>query len=102
VGLSATQLAVAMGARVIAIDIAPERHKLAQLFGAAEVIDPTAHEMVAAIRELTHGEGAHKTVDCLLGTGRPRRGRALRTLVGHRLFRHRSRSTSARITCAGR
>ena len=26
-------------------------------FGAAEVIDPTAHDMVAAIRELTHGEG---------------------------------------------
>jgi threonine dehydrogenase-like Zn-dependent dehydrogenase len=29
VGLSATQLAVEMGARVIAIDIAPERRKLA-------------------------------------------------------------------------
>src|SRR6516165_5722459 len=63
VGLSATQLAVEMGARVIAIDIAPERRKLAQQFGAAEVIDPTAHDMVAAIHELTHGEGAHKTLD---------------------------------------
>jgi threonine dehydrogenase-like Zn-dependent dehydrogenase len=63
VGLSATKLAVEMGARVIAIDIAPERRKLAQQFGAAEVIDPTAHDMVAAIRELTHGEGAHKTLD---------------------------------------
>jgi len=61
VGLSATQLAVEMGARVIAIDIAPERRKLARQFGAAEVIDPTAHDMVAAIAELTHGEGAHKT-----------------------------------------
>src|SRR5260370_15955977 len=30
VGLSATQLAVVMGARVIAIDVAPERRKLAQ------------------------------------------------------------------------
>ena len=36
VGLSATQLAVEMGARVIAIDIAPERRKLARQFGAAE------------------------------------------------------------------
>jgi threonine dehydrogenase-like Zn-dependent dehydrogenase len=63
VGLSATQLAVEMGARVIAIDIAPDRRKLAQQFGAAEVIDPAAHDMVAAIRELTHGEGAHKTLD---------------------------------------
>src|SRR5262249_12327012 len=63
VGLPGTQLAVEMGARVIAIDIAPERRKLAQQFGAAEVIDPTAHDTVAAIRELTHGEGAHKTLD---------------------------------------
>src|SRR5215467_128102 len=54
VGLSATQLAV---------DIAPERRKLARQFGAAEVIDPAAHDMVAAIAELTHGEGAHKTLD---------------------------------------
>jgi threonine dehydrogenase-like Zn-dependent dehydrogenase len=63
VGLSATQLAVEMGARVIAVDIAPERRKLAQDFGADEVVDPAAHDMVAAIRELTHGEGAHKTLD---------------------------------------
>ena len=38
------------------IDIAPERRKLARQFGAAEAIDPAAHE-------LTHGEGAHKTLD---------------------------------------
>src|SRR5262245_47241587 len=63
VGLSATQLAVEMGARVIAVDIAPQRRELARQFGAAEVIDPTAHDMVAAIAELTHGEGAHKTLD---------------------------------------
>ena len=44
-------------------DIAPERRKLARQFGAAEVIDPAAHDMVAAIAELTHGEGAHKTLD---------------------------------------
>src|SRR5262245_4386388 len=56
-------LAVEMGARVIAIDIAPERRELARQFGVAEVIDPTAHDMVAAIAELTHGEGAHKTLD---------------------------------------
>ena len=61
-GLSATQLAVVMGARVIAVDISPERRKLAQQFGAHEVIDGKA-DMVAAIRELTHGEGAHKTLD---------------------------------------
>ena len=63
VGLSATQLAVAMGARVIAIDIAPERRTLARELGASEVIDPKATDMVGAIRDLTHGEGAHKTLD---------------------------------------
>jgi threonine dehydrogenase-like Zn-dependent dehydrogenase len=63
VGLSATQLALVMGARVIAIDVAPERRKLAQAFGAHEVLDPGAGDVVAAIRELTHGEGAHKTLD---------------------------------------
>jgi threonine dehydrogenase-like Zn-dependent dehydrogenase len=62
VGLSATQFAVAMGARVIAIDIAPERLRLAREFGAHEVIDGTG-DMVKAIRDLTHGEGAHKTLD---------------------------------------
>ena len=63
VGLSATQFAVAMGAWVIAIDIAPERRELAQKFGAHEVIDPKSGDMVAAVRDLTHGEGAHKTLD---------------------------------------
>jgi len=63
VGLSATQFAVAMGARVIAIDIAAERRELAQKFGAHEVIDPKSGDVVAAIRDLTHGEGAHKTLD---------------------------------------
>ena len=63
VGLSATQLAVVMGARVIGVDIAAERRKLAQQFGAHEVLDPAVGDVVAAIRDLTHGEGAHKTLD---------------------------------------
>jgi threonine dehydrogenase-like Zn-dependent dehydrogenase len=63
VGLSATQLAVAMGARVIAVDVAAERRALAREFGAHEVLDPRAGDVVQAIRDLTHGEGAHKTLD---------------------------------------
>ena len=63
VGLSATQFAVEMGARVIALDISPERRKLAESFGAYAVIDATGTDMVAAIRDLTHGEGADKTLD---------------------------------------
>ena len=63
VGLSATQLAVAMGARVIALDVSPERCALAREFGAHEVIEARSNNPVEAIRELTHGEGAHKTLD---------------------------------------
>lgn len=64
VGLSATQLAKAMGAHVIALDVSKERRQLAQEFGAEEVIDARANNPVEAIHELTNGEGAHKTLDC--------------------------------------
>src|SRR5262249_20179170 len=63
VGLSATQLAVAMGARVIALDVGKERLERAKEFGAAEVVNPQAEDAVAAIRELTHGRGADLTLD---------------------------------------
>ena len=33
-------------------------------FGAHEVLNPMGNDPVAAIRELTHGEGAHETIDC--------------------------------------
>ena len=48
VGLSATQLAAAMGARVIALDISAERRQLAREFGAHEVIDARSNDPVAA------------------------------------------------------
>jgi threonine dehydrogenase-like Zn-dependent dehydrogenase len=64
VGLSATQLAAEMGARVIALDTNPERLARAEEFGADAVIDPSKTEnVVAAIRELTHGLGAHLSLD---------------------------------------
>ncbi|MBI3966472.1 MAG: zinc-binding dehydrogenase [Chloroflexi bacterium] len=64
VGLSATMLARAMGARVIAVDLSAERRQIAQEFGAEVVIDPAAVNPVAAIRDLTHGEGADAALDC--------------------------------------
>ncbi len=63
VGLSATQLAHAMGARVIALDISPERRQLGLDMGADIALDPMADDPVAAILDLTQGEGAHKTLD---------------------------------------
>ena len=64
VGLSSTQLAKEMGARVIALDVSEERRQLALDFGADEVIDPLSNDVVSAIKDLTHGEGAHKSLDC--------------------------------------
>ncbi|GHD44850.1 oxidoreductase [Thalassobaculum fulvum] len=64
VGLSATQLASAMGARVIALDVSEERLARAKEFGADVLINPTkVDDPVAAIREATHGLGAHASLD---------------------------------------
>jgi threonine dehydrogenase-like Zn-dependent dehydrogenase len=64
VGLSATLLAGAMGARVIALDVSPERLALARDFGADAVVDPNATDPVAALKELTHGEGVDLALEC--------------------------------------
>jgi threonine dehydrogenase-like Zn-dependent dehydrogenase len=63
VGLSATQLAAAMGARVIALDVSPERLARAKDFGAAETVNPRSNDPVGAIKDLTHGYGADFTLD---------------------------------------
>ena len=58
VGLAGTQFAKAMGARVIALDINPQRLQRAKDFGADEVVDPGSNDPVAAIKDLTHGRYA--------------------------------------------
>jgi threonine dehydrogenase-like Zn-dependent dehydrogenase len=63
VGLSATQLAVAMGARVIALDVSAERLERAKEFGADALIDPNAGDPIAAIKDLTHGVGTDLSLD---------------------------------------
>src|SRR5215472_13285363 len=63
VGLSATQLAAAMGARVIALDVSPERLERAKEFGAAETVNPRSNDPIGAIKDLTHGYGAEFTLD---------------------------------------
>jgi D-arabinose 1-dehydrogenase-like Zn-dependent alcohol dehydrogenase len=64
VGLSATQLAHAMNARVIAVDVNAERLQRAREVGADTLIDPAKADVLEALRELTHGVG----VDCALET----------------------------------
>ena len=63
VGLSATQLAHAMGAKVIAIDISAERAARATAFGADHTVDSTAVDPVEAIREFTKGKGVGRALD---------------------------------------
>ncbi|MER5545712.1 zinc-dependent alcohol dehydrogenase family protein [Streptomyces sp. NPDC002589] len=65
VGLSAVMIAVAAGARVVAVDVAPRALDLARTFGAAECVDATGvADPSAAVRELTGG-GAHLSLDAL-------------------------------------
>ncbi len=64
VGLSATQLASAMGARVIALDIGSTRLTRAREFGAEHLIDPGVDDPVEAIQELTGGAGADLALEC--------------------------------------
>lgn len=64
VGLAATQLATAMGARVIALDISPQRLDRAKQLGADVVINAGTDDPVKAIQDLTHGYGADVSLDC--------------------------------------
>ncbi|HWR67135.1 MAG TPA: zinc-dependent alcohol dehydrogenase family protein [Bellilinea sp.] len=65
VGLSAVMIANAIGARVVAIDISPEKLALAQLLGAEAVVNgKDTDDVVGAVKEITGG-GAHVSLDAL-------------------------------------
>ncbi len=64
VGLSAVQVAVAAGARVVAVDVSPGALELAAACGAEHLVDGTAGDVPAAVAELTGG-GAHVSLDAL-------------------------------------
>src|ERR671936_3007742 len=51
VGLAGTQFAKAMGARVIALDVNPQRLARAREFGADELVNPGSNDPVAAIKD---------------------------------------------------
>ena len=63
VGLSATMFAASMGARVIAVDVIPERLELARKLGADMAVDAGGDDAVEIIRGLTQGEGADATLE---------------------------------------
>ena len=64
VGLSAIMLGRALGARVIAVDVAPGPLARAAELGAEQTLDAGAGDAAAAIRELTGG-GAHVSIDAI-------------------------------------
>jgi len=69
VGLSAVMIAVASGARVVAVDIAPGNLALARELGAEVVINATGQaNLPATVIEATEG-GAHLSIDALGSVG---------------------------------
>jgi len=64
IGLSAIQIAAALGANVIGVDMSAEKLDFAKRMGAVAVINAQQQDPVAAIVELTQG-GAHVSVDGL-------------------------------------
>jgi (R,R)-butanediol dehydrogenase/meso-butanediol dehydrogenase/diacetyl reductase len=67
VGLSAVQLASAMGVEVIGVDIAASRVAQAQEFGAAHAIDGSKVDPIEEILKLTGGKGVTCSMDCAGG-----------------------------------
>jgi len=63
-GLSAVQIAAAVGARVIAVDVSQTALAVARELGAEHVIDARAVDPVEGIKSLTRG-GAHVSIDAL-------------------------------------
>ncbi|HEY3752424.1 MAG TPA: zinc-dependent alcohol dehydrogenase family protein [Pseudonocardiaceae bacterium] len=68
VGLSAVMIGAALGARVVAVDVAPAALDLAGQLGATAVVDASGIDTAAAVVEITGG-GAAVSVDALGSPG---------------------------------
>jgi alcohol dehydrogenase len=64
VGLSAVMIAAALGAHVVAVDVAEPALRRARELGADVVVDVAREDPVAAVRDVTGG-GAHLSLDAL-------------------------------------
>lgn len=63
VGLSATMFAAAMGARVIAVDVASSRLQLARTLGADEAVNSAEGGLSEIVGDLTHGLGVDVVIE---------------------------------------
>jgi alcohol dehydrogenase len=64
VGLAAVLLGRALGARVVAVDVVPDKLAHALAHGADATVDASAGDAAAAVREITGG-GAHVAIEAL-------------------------------------
>jgi 2-desacetyl-2-hydroxyethyl bacteriochlorophyllide A dehydrogenase len=62
-GLITTQLALASGASVIAVDTIAGRREQALAFGATHVLDPVADDVGERLKELTDGRGTDVSIE---------------------------------------
>jgi alcohol dehydrogenase len=65
VGLSAVMIGVALGARVVAVDVSPDALALARELGAEHVVDATGLDDASVAVKDAIGGGAHVSVDAL-------------------------------------
>lgn len=63
VGLSATMLAAALGARVAAVDLSPNRLKLAAEFGAELTLNPAVDDVAGTLIRWS-GRGVDRVIEC--------------------------------------
>jgi len=64
VGIAALLLARGLGARVVVVDVVPEKLEFARSLGADAVVDARAGDAAAAIQQITQG-GAHVALEAL-------------------------------------
>ena len=65
IGLAVIQALKIKGAeKIIVSEMAPKRKEFAKYFGADFVLDPSKDDIVARVREICDGKGAHIAFDC--------------------------------------
>src|SRR5262249_57470049 len=78
---------------VVTADVREEARQVSRALGADHTLDPLSCDVVAAVRDLTEGNGADVVFECAGGS--PKQGRAGRTALSQSLARVRSGGASA-------
>jgi len=63
VGIHQVMMASWANARVIAVEVAGDKHAACRAAGADEIVDPGRVDIAAALRDLTHGAGVDVVID---------------------------------------